>query len=224
MRTILLFCVLASLTLTPAAAQRTAPVKQTNATDTAKYIGLRHGPSLPPGLKLLGGGLVSAVGDEKEYGMNEVHRGTIKMLWFDPPNQLKQRSTKLMGNARPRPKLLPEKLLLIREHLQASQTAMQAMLKLSKTDRVSEYENGVRVPNLMVTLAYSRLGKVSMASVVQKRRMLNDLVSKVRNSSRNESRSRQDQQSPTCSCFSTPACPWMARDFSRTIRGLCLTS
>ena len=43
---------------------------------------------------------------------------------------------------------------------------MQAMLELPKACRVSEYESGVREPNLMVTLRYSRLGKVSMASVV----------------------------------------------------------
>jgi hypothetical protein len=90
MRTIFLFSVLASLMLVPAAAQRTAPpVKQT--IDTAKYIGLRHGPSLPPELKSLGGALVSAVGDEKEYSMGEVHRGRTKMLWF---NRLTHRDDK----------------------------------------------------------------------------------------------------------------------------------
>ena len=43
---------------------------------------------------------------------------------------------------------------------------MAQLLELSKTDHVSEYEDGVREPNLMVTLVYSRLGKVSMASLV----------------------------------------------------------
>ena len=71
-----------------------------------------------------------------------------------------------MGNARPRIKLLPEKLLLIREYLNVSQSVMAQLLELSKTDRVSEYEDGVREPNLMVTLVYSRLGKVSMTSLV----------------------------------------------------------
>jgi DNA-binding transcriptional regulator YiaG len=64
-----------------------------------------------------------------------------------------------MGNARPRLKLMPEKLLLIREYLNVSKPVMAQLLELSKTGRVSEYENGVREPNLMVTLAYSRLGK-----------------------------------------------------------------
>jgi DNA-binding XRE family transcriptional regulator len=71
-----------------------------------------------------------------------------------------------MGNARPRLKLLPEKLLLIRQYLNVSQPLMAQLLELSKTDRVSEYEDGVREPNLIVTLVYSRLGKVSMASLV----------------------------------------------------------
>ncbi|HJT67211.1 MAG TPA: hypothetical protein VJ749_12195 [Pyrinomonadaceae bacterium] len=61
---------------------------------------------------------------------------------------------------------MPEKLRLIREHLQASEPDMHAMLKLPKSCRISEYENGVSEPSLIVTLAYSRLGKVSMASVV----------------------------------------------------------
>jgi DNA-binding XRE family transcriptional regulator len=69
------------------------------------------------------------------------------------------RSNNSMGNARPRLKLMPEKLLLIREYLNVSKPVMAQLLELSKTGRVSEYENGVREPNLMVTLAYSRLGK-----------------------------------------------------------------
>jgi DNA-binding XRE family transcriptional regulator len=71
-----------------------------------------------------------------------------------------------MGNARLRLKLMPQKLLLIREYLKVSQRVMAQLLELPKKGRVSEYEDGVHEPNLMVTLAYSRLGKVSMASVV----------------------------------------------------------
>ena len=71
-----------------------------------------------------------------------------------------------MGNCRPRLKLMPEKLLLIREHLNVSQPVMAQLLELPKTGRVSEYENGVREPSLMITLASSRLGKLSMPSVV----------------------------------------------------------
>jgi len=71
-----------------------------------------------------------------------------------------------MGIARPRLKLMPEKLFLIREYLNVSQPVMAQLLELPKTGLVAEFENGVREPSLMVTLAYSRLGRVSMASVV----------------------------------------------------------
>jgi hypothetical protein len=47
-------------------------------------------------------------------------------------------------------------------------------LNYQKIDRVSEYENGVREPNLMVTLSFSRLGRVSMASVVDDEVNLNE--------------------------------------------------
>lgn len=71
-----------------------------------------------------------------------------------------------MGKAHPRLQLMPEKLILIREYLNVSQPVMAELLELSKTYCVSEYENGKRQPDLMITLAYSRLGKVGMASVV----------------------------------------------------------
>lgn len=79
---LILLCLLTCLTLAPAAAQRaSSPPKQP--TDTAKYIGLRHGPKLPPGLKSIGGSVVSAVDDEKEYAMSEIQRARTRMLWFD---------------------------------------------------------------------------------------------------------------------------------------------
>ena len=61
---------------------------------------------------------------------------------------------------------MPEKLLVIRQYLNVSQRVMAQLLELPKAGRVSRYENGVREPSLMITLAYSRLGKISMASVV----------------------------------------------------------
>lgn len=76
------------------------------------------------------------------------------------------RSNNSVSIARPRLKLMPEKLFLIREYLNVSQPVMAQLLELPKTGRVAEYEKGVREPSLMVTLAYSRLGRVSMASVV----------------------------------------------------------
>ena len=79
-----------------------------------------------------------------------------------------------MVNARRRLKLMPEKLLLIRQYLNVCQPVMAQLLELPKKGLVSEYENGVREPNLMVTLTYSRLGKVSMASVVDDEVNLNE--------------------------------------------------
>jgi ribosomal protein S18 acetylase RimI-like enzyme/DNA-binding XRE family transcriptional regulator len=71
-----------------------------------------------------------------------------------------------MGNPHPRPRLLPQKLFIIREHLNLTQTEIKDSLNLSTAARISEYENGKRRPSLMVTLGYSRLAQVTMASLV----------------------------------------------------------
>lgn len=71
-----------------------------------------------------------------------------------------------MGNPHPRPRLLPQKLFIIREHLNLTQTEIKDFLNLSTAARISEYENGKRRPSLMVTLGYSRLAQVTMASLV----------------------------------------------------------
>lgn len=76
------------------------------------------------------------------------------------------RSRERMRNACFQLKLMPEKLLLIRKYLNVSQPVMAKLLELSRAGFVSEYEKGVREPNLIVTFRYSRLGKVSMESVV----------------------------------------------------------
>jgi GNAT superfamily N-acetyltransferase len=74
-----------------------------------------------------------------------------------------------MGNPRPLPRLprlLPQKLFIVREHLNLTQTAIKDSLYLSTSARISEYENGKRRPPLMITLGYSRLAQVSMESLV----------------------------------------------------------
>lgn len=76
-----------------------------------------------------------------------------------------------MGN--PRPQLLPQKLLIIREHLNLSQTVIKGFLDLSTTARISEYENAKREPSAVVTLGYSRLAQVPMASLVDDEISLN---------------------------------------------------
>ena len=82
-----------------------------------------------------------------------------------------------MGHSRNRPKLLPEKLLAIREFLNVAQPDMASKLQFEilshsrqqyriTSARISEYENGKREPNLLVMIAYVRLGQVHMESLV----------------------------------------------------------
>lgn len=72
-----------------------------------------------------------------------------------------------MENHRPRPQLLPQKLLIIREHLNLTQTQIKKSLHLSQAARVSEYEKGKRKPPLEVVLGYSKLARIPMASLVE---------------------------------------------------------
>ena len=82
-----------------------------------------------------------------------------------------------MGHSRNRPQLLPEKLLAIRDFLNVAQPDMASKLQFEilshsrqqyriTSARISEYENGKREPNLLVMIAYVRLGQVHMESVV----------------------------------------------------------
>jgi transcriptional regulator with XRE-family HTH domain len=70
-----------------------------------------------------------------------------------------------MGNARPKPERLAEKLRQIREALGLSQTEMLRRLALEESmsyARISEYENGQREPSLLTLLAYSRVAGIHM--------------------------------------------------------------
>src|SRR5688572_7590356 len=80
-----------------------------------------------------------------------------------------------MGNPRP-PLLLPQKLLLIRKYLDASASQVQELLlktnvglaptDLPRASHISEYEKASRRPSLLLVLAYGRLGKISMESLL----------------------------------------------------------
>jgi transcriptional regulator with XRE-family HTH domain len=73
-----------------------------------------------------------------------------------------------MGNARPKPKRLAEKLRQIREALGLSQTEMLRSLGLGeemKYARISEYETGQREPSLLTLLAYSRVAGIHMEAL-----------------------------------------------------------
>ena len=70
-----------------------------------------------------------------------------------------------MGNARPKPERLAEKLRQIRLTLGLSQTEMLKRLGLEegmKYARISEYEQGMREPSLLTLLAYARVAGVQM--------------------------------------------------------------
>ena len=74
-----------------------------------------------------------------------------------------------MGNPRPRPLRLAEKLLQIRNGLGLSQTQMLERLGLSDTmhyGRISEYEQDKREPSLITLLAYARAANVHLEDIV----------------------------------------------------------
>jgi transcriptional regulator with XRE-family HTH domain len=74
-----------------------------------------------------------------------------------------------MGNPRPRPKRLAEKLRAIRRGLGLSQTQMLKRLEHENTmhyGRISEYEGGKREPTLMTILQYARVAGIHLEDVV----------------------------------------------------------
>ena len=74
-----------------------------------------------------------------------------------------------MGNPRPKPKRLAEKLRAIREGLSLSQTQMLKRLEHEATmhyGRISEYEGGKREPTLMTLLQYARVAGIHMEDLV----------------------------------------------------------
>ena len=74
-----------------------------------------------------------------------------------------------MGNPRPRPLRLAEKLLQIRNGLGLSQTHMLERLGLGDTmhyGRISEYEQDKREPSLITLLAYARAASVHLEDIV----------------------------------------------------------
>lgn len=76
-----------------------------------------------------------------------------------------------MGNPRPKPERLGEKLRRIREALDISQQHMPARLGLMgmHPGRISEYENNVREPNALTLLAYADLAGVHLEDIVNDR-------------------------------------------------------
>jgi DNA-binding XRE family transcriptional regulator len=76
-----------------------------------------------------------------------------------------------MGYARKKPKLLPNKLVIIREYLGIAKKDLASKLevarKLKVTSRlVSDYEKGRCEPTLMETLLYARSVRVPMDLII----------------------------------------------------------
>jgi transcriptional regulator with XRE-family HTH domain len=76
-----------------------------------------------------------------------------------------------MGNKRPRPERLGEKLRQIRDAFDVAQPHMPARLGLHKMHpgRISEYERNEREPTLMTLLAYADLAGVHLEDIVNDR-------------------------------------------------------
>jgi transcriptional regulator with XRE-family HTH domain len=74
-----------------------------------------------------------------------------------------------MGHsADPHIKHLAAKLLAIRRSLGLSQTQMAQLLPMIKGagSRLSEFESGRRVPNVLVLMAYARAAKIPLESLI----------------------------------------------------------
>ena len=76
---------------------------------------------------------------------------------------------------RPKPKHLHAKLLAIRERLGLSQSELVRLLDCQLTPaRISEYESGIREPNLLTILAYSRAARIPVEHIIDDNLDLND--------------------------------------------------
>lgn len=74
-----------------------------------------------------------------------------------------------MGNARPRPKRLSEKLKQIRLALGLSQSEMHRRLETEEQiafKRISDYELDKNEPSLMTVMAYARVAGINMEDIV----------------------------------------------------------
>ena len=70
------------------------------------------------------------------------------------------------GRKRPYPRKLAKKLAQLRKKLRLSQTEIANQLGVKDRASISGYERGEREPPLPVLLAYARLGKVSVETLI----------------------------------------------------------
>jgi transcriptional regulator with XRE-family HTH domain len=77
-----------------------------------------------------------------------------------------------MGSSRPKPKRLAKKLAYIRETLDLTQQQMVEALKRQQSNatvypgNISRFEQGIREPPLLVLLAYAKLARTTIDTLV----------------------------------------------------------
>lgn len=69
-----------------------------------------------------------------------------------------------------KPEHLPAKLLVIRKRLGLSQSELARRLEFKASSaRISEYEHGIKLPNLLVLLRYSEAARIRMETLIDDR-------------------------------------------------------
>jgi len=82
-----------------------------------------------------------------------------------------------VGKARHKPEHLAAKLLAIRQGMNLSQSELIARLRCDLTNaRISEYENGSRIPSLLTLLAYARVARVGVEVLIDDSLSLPEVV------------------------------------------------
>lgn len=73
------------LVVSPSLQGQRTPARLNAANDKSPYLGLRYaGNKLPRGHKWIGGALITdPYSAEKQYGVTEVSKGRVKMMWLD---------------------------------------------------------------------------------------------------------------------------------------------
>lgn len=74
-----------SLTIFPGQGRSAKEQNSPGSGDTKNtYVGLKHGPRLPAGLKEVGGGLITdPYKDKVQFGLAHITKGKTNMLWFE---------------------------------------------------------------------------------------------------------------------------------------------
>ena len=82
---------------------------------------------------------------------------------------------------RPKPEHLARKLLAIRKQLDFSQSQLARKLGIDKTSaRISEWESGVREPDLLVLLSYARVAGICTCVLIDDQLSLSSDTSNAR--------------------------------------------